>query len=176
MIREVVKFAISLMLFFVLASVQASFFPYFAIAGAVPNLVFALFFTLIFFEPKRQVGTGFFAVAAAGILQDMVLGSYFGICTACLLAVYGLRKAIAYFLKEADGQYVAFNGMGTFAACFLLYQVLLYGFSMIIDIQAPINMQTLVSLVYTLLFALVGFFIYKNLFREKAEVNQLKLF
>ena len=46
------KTLVVIILFYIFALLQSSFFVHFSLLGAVPNLVFAFFALLVFFEKK----------------------------------------------------------------------------------------------------------------------------
>ena len=168
------NFCIAL-LFFILAIIQASFFPYFAIMGAVPNVVFALFFILIFFEEKQEYSVGFFTAILAGFFMDVFLPFYFGVSMIILLSIYFLQKLVVGFLKEGQDKYPILYFIPTFSACFILYYAAWYLVSLFSSIKLNFGFITLVSLAYTLVFACIGFYLYKKFFYKKDEGKQLKL-
>ena len=168
------KQVIIAVLFIFFAILQASFFPYVAIAGAVPNLVFALFFVLIFFEPQQAYFEGFLAVLIAGLVQDIFLPPYFGISMGSLLIVYFLYKSIGHFLKGDQRKYLIFYFMIVFSLLFGAYNALLYGASVLLNFEFNIGPATLTSLAYSLVFAAAGFYVGRNIFSENSH-NQLKL-
>ncbi len=105
------KYPIIIVLFFLLALLQISFLPYFAITGVVPNLVFVLFFILIFFNPNihknstQQSGINeyyeaFFYIIIAGGMLDIFSALNFGTSILFLCVIYFLIRIItSYFLK-----------------------------------------------------------------------------
>jgi len=168
-------YVITFLLFFVFSLLQSSFFPYFAIWGAVPNLVFCLFFTLIFFEPQQHYTDGFFAAIMAGLFADMFLPSYFGVSTGAFLVAYITYKIFGHFLRENQQKHLVFYFMGMFSLLFLVHQATLFLFSLALDFPFSFGITFLVSLVYGVAFAMVGFYIGKKIFARHFD-NQLKLF
>ncbi len=176
MLKAAAKFFIIALVFFILAALQANFFSYFPVFGAFPNILFAFFFTLIFFEPRNEYAAGIFSAAVAGFLMDISLPSYFGISLAALLVAYGLRKTSVNFFKEVEGNYVIFHFLALFAVTFAAYQVTMWGLSYVFPFSWWLNGQTVVSLLYTAIFATLGFYGYKQVLGNSSQTNQLKLF
>ena len=176
MIRRILAFAALFLLMFLCSALQRSFLPYFSVMSAIPNLVFTIFFLLIFFEPKYEYATGIFAVTAAGFLLDIPLSPYFGIAMGSLVAVYAFRKAIIFFLKEGTGNYRMFHFLALFCAGFLGYQGLLHAGLVLVGRPEPLGLTPVISLLYSLPFAVAGFYLYNLVAERQAQNKQLKLF
>ena len=78
----IIKYTITTILFFVLSLIQSSFLPFFSIVGQIPNLVFILFYVILFFDNR---GESFFWAILVGFLLDVFMPSYFGISIISLL-------------------------------------------------------------------------------------------
>lgn len=166
-----IKYFIIAFLFFIFSLIQASFFPYFNIWGATPNLVFILFSLLIFFDAKEQ---GFFYAIFAGLLSDIFLLSYFGVAIISFLIIYSIQRLTVYFIKNKS-QYAVFYFMIIFSVNFILYNILIYLFSIIFNFPFNFGWIIIVSLLYNLIIALPGFYVYKMLTKTDYTENQLKL-
>ena len=169
-----VKYLIIALLLFIAALLQASFFPYFAVAGAIPNLVFAIFFILIFFESKDGAAESLFTAVAAGFFLDMFLPSFIGLGIGIFLIMYVVDKLAMNFFNRTGEDNLVFYFIGTFCASFVVYSALVYGASLLFGFEFLVGAPTLVSLAYSLVFAIPGFYLAKALFYKDIS-NQLKL-
>ena len=120
------KYPIIILTLFVAALLQISFLPYFNVMGYFPNMIFIIFFTLIFFEAKKEYDLGFVVSLAAGFFLDIILPSYFGISIISLLIVYSFKKIAMHFLKENPDEFSVFYFIPLFLICFISYNSLLY--------------------------------------------------
>ena len=170
-----VKFLIIALLFFFFSIFQNSFLPYFNIMGTSLNLVFILFFILIFFEDKYEYVQGFFLAIIAGFFLDTFLPFYFGIAIGSLLLIYFLKKLITHFLKESQDKYPIFYFIPLFSTCFIAYSTLLYVSSILLHLQFIFWANILMGLIYNLVFACAGFYIYKKVSNVFSKDRQLKL-
>src|SRR3989344_8367651 len=161
-----VKQIIIVALFFLFTLLQASFLPYFNILGAVPNLVFIMFFTIAFFENKHSYALGFFTAVVAGFFLDMILPFFFGISILSLIAIYFLAKLAGHFLREGEDKYPMKYFIPMFSVAFVAYYAALYVLSSFAKVQSDFGVVTGISLGYSLVFALIGFFVYKTLFKK----------
>ena len=169
------KYLIIFLLFWLFAIIQSSFLPYFNIS---PNLVFVLFFLLVFFEIKGEYNLGIWISLMAVFFLDALSVSYFGISIVSLIAVYFLDKAISHFLKDAEGKQPIFYFLPIFLACFLAFELLLYLLSFLFKYQASfeLNSITIINIIFNLIFAIAGFYIYKIFIKGRRSEKQLKLF
>ena len=169
------KFFIFAFLFFVLALIQNSFLPYFSVIGVVPNLVFALFFILVFFEPANRYSEGLLYTIIAGFLLDLLSFSYFGINIGALLLTYIAIKVILHFLKERQKGYLLAYFIFIFLGSFIVYTVAIFLCTDFPHIAFLFRWNTMVlQLAYNVITALIGFFIYK-IFNGTGD-RQLSLF
>ncbi len=156
------KYPVLIVMFILGAIVQSSLWPYFAIAGVVPNLIFVLFFLIIFFEKKQEYILGFFMALLAGVLLDITMSLNFGVSIVSLLVIYIVYKMVSRFLKEAQGKNLVFYFAMVFSVAFLGY-------------QAVAGASTIPGLAYSLVVAIAIFYLYKNFGAKKSDDNQLKL-
>lgn len=172
------KYLIITLLFFLFAIVQNSFLPYFSIFASVPNLVFILFFILIFFEARHEYNFGFWVAIIAGFLLDVFLASHLGTSIVFLLIIYFLEKIIVHFLKERQDGFSIFYFMPLFLICLLFYDILWYAFSVVfaLSISFTLDVTILFNLIYNTGIACLGFYIYKKFIKQSIQNNQLKLF
>ena len=175
------KYPILFLLFFIAAIMQASLLPYILIWGAMPNLIFIIFFIVIFFEDlplqesSHQSSEGFFLALAAGFFLDILFPSYFGVSIIALLAIYFLKKATAHFLQQTNDTYLIFYFIIMFALGFAVYQGFVYVFSLLFHIEFLVGFYISAQLFYNILVAFLGFYIYKIFLWQQGSNNQLKL-
>ena len=148
------KYPIIILSFFIAALLQVSFVSYFNIMGLVPNLIFILFFILFFFSKKEE---SFFISLIAGFFLDIISPSYllfsrqiFGISVIALSLVYFFQKLIIYFFKKDDSKYLIFYFLPLFSLNFILYNAILYLFSIIFGFGFNIGVNLIISLIYNL--------------------------
>lgn len=168
----IIKYIITALLFFVLSIVQSSFLPFFSVIGQVPNLVFILFYLILFFDNR---GESFFWAIIAGFLLDVFMPSYFGISIISLLVIYLLKKILDYFLKDIQGKYFIVYLIFLFSINFVIYNVLVYISYLILGSSYELSLSLMVSLAYNIIILLPVFYIYKLIARPDYLENQLKL-
>lgn len=171
------KYPLLILALLLLGLLQSSFLAYFGIMGIVPNLIFIVFFTVIFFESKHTYEFGFWAAIISGFFVDIVFGYYFGISIGVMLSIYLLHKTTVHFFKETRDRFSIFYFIPIFLAFLVIYHALLY--VILTVLRMPINMRLDVSfivlLMYNLIFALAAFYLYRNLAGRKEDENQLTL-
>ena len=168
------KYVIIAMLFFIFSWLQASFLPYFSVLGAIPNLIFILFFIIVFFEQSSGRAVPITTAIIAGIISDLFLPSPFGVSIAAFLVIYFLYRIISHFLRSGQSDHLVFYFIGMFSVLFVAYHALLYLAGMLFPVEASLGATTFISLVYSLAFGLAGFYVGKALFAKSFD-NQLKL-
>lgn len=192
------KYPIIIFVFFTLVLMQNSFLPYFSVEGVIPNVVFILFFILIFFEKRNEYyeehriplfivklwqSEGLFTSVIAGFFLDLLSPSYllggrqfFGMSIISLLIIYFLTKTVVYFLIEKQDKYFIFYFLSVFLFSFFIYTVLLSFFSNYFYFKLYFNKAIFVSFLYNLIFTYCSFYIYKKFIEKDNFNNQLKLF
>lgn len=152
--------------------------------GAVPNLVFILFFILIFFsclpvnnkKPNQYLQEVFYTTILAGFLLDVFSpsadGLFFGLSIIFLLIIYFSTKIIIYFLKEMEDKYLILYFLSIFLFCFFIYNISLN----LIFNSFDFNKNILIDNIYNLTLAYFGFYIYRKFYNLKLANGQLKLF
>ncbi len=169
------KYAVIVLLFFLCAILQVSLLPYVSITGAVPNLLFIVFFAALFFQKKQDVTFGFTMAVVAGFLLDIITPLRFGVSIVILLAVYFIYRGLIRFFQEADANTLIWYFLGIFLALFLVYYALLYVASKLIASPIQTGASTVGVLAYSLVLAAVIFFVWQTFFGKRPEDNQLKL-
>lgn len=158
--------------FFISALLQVSFLAYFSILGSTINLLFMIFFILIFFEKGEE---GFFVALLAGFFLDIFLPSRFGVSMVSLVVIYLALKFIFYFFEKTQQKdSILYFGI-LFSTFYVGFNFLMYLFLLIFKIGYNVGISTIFGLIYNLIFALIGFYIYKSLV-VKTNNKQLKLF
>jgi rod shape-determining protein MreD len=165
------KYFLITLLFFIFALLQISFLPYVSMADAMPNMIFVLFFILIFFSRKEP---GVFTTVMAGFFLDLLLPSYFGISIIALLMIYFFQAAADHFFRKDQHEHLVYYFIAMFSASFILYHALLYVCSVIFNFEFYVGQNVIMGLVYNLVFAIIGFYIYIKFIKQSSE-NQLKL-
>ncbi len=171
-----IKYGIIALAFFIFTLVQTSFLPYSNSTGALPNLVFILFFILLFFAKAQEHYQALGIAITAGFFLDLALPYPFGISIVALVAVYFLRKGIAYFFEENQDTYLIFYFILLFSVCFVAYRLLMYILLTALGISFYFGPVIVISLLYNLVFACAGFYIYTCIVNRRVKDNQLKLF
>lgn len=168
------KYIIIAVLFFIFSWLQASFFPYFSILGATPNLVFILFFIIAFFDQSSGRAMSITAAIIAGIISDLFLLLPFGTSVAVFLVVYFVYRLTSHFLHSGQSNYLVLYFVGMFSALFLVYHSLMYLVGMLFPIEAGLGATMFMGLMYSLVVALLGFCLGQTFFYQNSD-NQLKL-
>jgi len=166
---NVKKLLILIVLFYFLALLQSSFLIHFNLFGAVPNLVFILFFMLVFFEKNKQPVQleSYYSVAytaiIAGIFLDFFSYTYLGPSTILFLAIGLILKKLQSSLinKNDNNPFVYFSFL--FVIFLLIYNFLLGLFLSPNNFTAIFSVETFFLIIYNLLIAFVLFYIYKKL-------------
>jgi rod shape-determining protein MreD len=133
--------------------------------GVTPNLILILFFLLVFFEKPDIYYTGIFAAIAAGLFLDILSVSYFGISIISLLFVTFFIKKFLYLLKEKKDRYPIIYFIPLFIISLIIYNLFLAVSMYFFGSNPMFNLSWyfLVEIVYNLIFAILGFYIYKKL-------------
>ena len=170
-----IKYILITLSFFIISIMQNSFLTYFGIMGELPNLIFILFFILIFFEGSDTYFDGFFMAIIAGLFSDMFLPAYFGATIISLIVVYFLKKFLMYFITENQSKYPVFYFISLFSVCFIVNRLILYIISFFLQLHFTFNSSIISSLIYNLVFACIGFYLYKKICKKSDLSNQLRL-
>ena len=170
---------VAIILFYFLAILQSSFFVHFSLFGAFPNLIFILYFLLVFFEARKKEYNIFAYAVIAGLLLDIFYQTFFGISVAILLIAGFSVKKIQSSLQEKNDKFPIGYFLLLFTIAFIIYQTMLVLYLRFIDplhVAIGINWQSLFDLVYNLVCAAIGFYIYKKVVKISGDDRQLRLF
>ena len=173
------KTLIIILLFYFFAILQNSFFAHFSLFGAVPNLIFILFFLIIFFQKNISYYWVIFYSVVSGLFLDIFSYTYFGVSVIILLAIGFLIKKIQLLLKEKKDEYPLNYFLSLFFGAFISYNLLLLIYLLFFDpTHAVINFGWVFfdGIVYNLFFAVIGFYICKKFIKLDINSRQAKLF
>ncbi len=159
------KYLLIIFLFCFFALLQNSFFTYFNLFGGVPNLIFALFFLLIFFANQNSAIQVVLWAVVAGFFLDIFSYSFIA-PSIILLVVLGLIiKKIQSTLKTRDDNYPAVYYVPLFVFSFLAYALIISIYLNYIEVRKiafVFSFNIIFSLIYSLIFAELFFYIYKR--------------
>ena len=180
------KYPIIIIFFLIAALLKAGFLPYIAIMGTVPNLIFILFFVVVFFEQYRILpqysqelflSGGILMAIIAGLLLDMSSPFWFGSSIIALLVLYFLIKTGMRYLDQRDDRYLLFYFVSVFLGSFVAYVFLSWAFAGFADTGMSFNSRIIVKVAYNLAAAIILCYAYKYASNGQASGNrQLKLF
>jgi hypothetical protein len=162
------KYLFITIIFFILALLQASFFSYFSILGVTLNFVFILFFLILFFCRKDKIFKIFTAITA-GFFLDVFSISIFASCIVSFLIINFVAEKLFSNLKETDEKLPIFSFLLFFLLFFifneLFLDLIIYFSSRLLS--SNLGWVFLIQLVYNLLFAIIGFYVFKKLQNKK---------
>ncbi|TSC93892.1 MAG: hypothetical protein CEN87_721 [Parcubacteria group bacterium Licking1014_1] len=158
---------IVILLFYFLGLIQNSFFVHFNISGAGPNFIFILFFLLVFFPARGGPALGWENIlysTIAGLFLDIFSDSYFGTSVVILLFIAFLEKKLFYLLKERKNKYSVVYFAPLFSIFLIIYHILSGMYFYLLDFSyINIGWFLLIKIIYSLVFAIPGFYIYKKI-------------
>jgi hypothetical protein len=165
------KLLVTFFLFYLFALLQNSFLIHFDLFGAIPNLVFILFFLLVFFEKKDKTGQSYdnymvISIAIlAGTFSDIFSYIYLGVSIVILIIIGITLKNIQLSLMNTEENYPFIYFAPLFMGSFLTYNFVL---DLYIFASEPtriitfFSLGTVISLIYNLFIASVLFLVYKK--------------
>lgn len=167
------RYLITILFFYFFALLQSSFFAHFGLFGAVPNLVFIFFFLLIFFSAPPNFAPIIVYAFTAGFFSDIIFDSHFGVSIILFLIAGFLINKVQVSLNETKGRHPIVYFIPVFLIFFTAYQALLA-----LYFKAPLDYKFLYELLYNLIIAAAGFYIFKKFGKLNIapNVKQLKLF
>lgn len=163
------KTLVIIFLFYLFALLQNSFFVHFNLFGAVPNLVFILFFLLVFFEnDPRGAPRNYqiiFLAATAGIFLDVFSYTYIGPSIALLIIIGFLLKNTQTLLKNKEDNNPFIYFLPLFIVFLLVYNLSLGLYLYFLDpnkIMPVFGIGIIFLAIYNTIIASVFFYIYKK--------------
>jgi len=176
------KYLVITLLFYFFAILQNSFLIHFNVFGITPNFILIFYFLLLYFSPYGGPALGWensFYAIIAGFFLDVFLHSYFGVSIISLLITMFLVKKALQLLWNRGDEHTLLYFIPLFAVYLVIYDAFL---NIILFFSSPsfvnfnANWTFIITLVYNMAFALLGFYICKkfNLFKDLDR--QLKLF
>jgi rod shape-determining protein MreD len=153
-----------ILLFYLFALVQTSFLAHFSLFGTIPNLVFTLFFLLVFFIKKNENYQIIFFAFIAGIFLDIFSYTYIGPSIIFLLIIGFLLKKSQSLLKNRESSHPFIYFLPLFVIFLLAYDLscgfyfYFFGFN---KTAITLGAQTIFSVIYSALIASALFYIYK---------------
>lgn len=165
------KYPAVIIMFYLLALLQASFFAHFAFFGAFPNLVFIFLFLLIFFGGKKMKTSSIIYAIFAGIILDIFSGAILGFSAVLLIALGFASKKIQTSLNEKEDSYPFSYFLPLFLICLLAYEILLAAYLKDLDF----GFTFWAGLAYNALWAAVGYYIYRKLNVQKIQSKKFGL-
>ena len=154
------KILLIIILFFLFALLQNTFFAQFNLFGANLNLVFILYILILFFE----VDTGYFLWAIiAGFLLDIFSYTSFGPSIVLLIIIGFLLKKTQALLKNKEEKFPFSYFLPLFAIFLLIYELFLSIYFHYFDLNkiAMISgWQIVYSIIYNSIIASALFYIY----------------
>lgn len=148
------RLLIIFLLLALLGILQTSFLVHFNIMGSIPNLIFILYFLVVFFEEPQKYIQGIFSAIVAGFFLDVFSLSYFGASIIYLLIITFVLKHILFLLRKTENKYPIAYFTPLFVLSFIVYSLL---FTSVINFWI-----FLIEIIYNLVFAFFGFYIYKR--------------
>jgi len=147
---------------------QSSFFTHFNLFGAVPNLVFVLFFLIVFFEKDKSRFFIFWA-AIAGFFLDIFYCSYLGPSMVLLAIIAFLLKNTQLLLKNRKDSHPFIYFLPLFAVFLMFYDLALGLYLYFLDpnkIAPALGPQIIFALIYNLIVASALFYIFKKILKN----------
>jgi rod shape-determining protein MreD len=159
------KTLVIILLFYIFALLQSSFFSHFVLFGAVPNLIFIFFFLLAFFVKKDRNYQIIYLAAMAGILLDISFFAYLGPSIIILMFIGFLLKKTQSLLKNRQDNYPFVYFLPLFLIFFVVYEALIMVYLHFFDSSHALiafDTRFVSGIVYSSVFASVLFYIHKK--------------
>ncbi len=169
------KLSVVTLIFFLLTLIQNTFLTHISLLGVAPNVVFTLFFTVVFFQKFDEHYLDIFFAIIVGFFIDIYSISFFGPGIVSLVLVYVVIKTAIYFIKEGMGSYMLLYFLPLFLVCLIFYQACYRIFSNTGAGILALDRLDYISLGYHTILALLVFFAYQYIDRLVSP-RQLSLF
>jgi len=147
---------------------QNSFIAHFSFLGATPNLIFVLFFLLIFFENKNKAYAIFVSILA-GLFLDIFYFNYLGPSIILFLAVNFMLEKSQALLKSREERCPFVYFLPLFIVFLLFYDLASGLYVYFIDSKGIIIQgvwQEIFSVIYSAVVASIFFYTYKRLLKK----------
>lgn len=169
------KYPIILLLFLITALFQAGFLPYFSIMNVAPNLLFILFFIVVFLKAEKDYYYEFFLVITAGFFLDIFFNGRLGVSILSLFILYLAIQFTRHLLEEYQDEYFVGYYVLSFLVCFFAYGFLIQLLLHPLTIGMNVGIVTLVQILYNVTVALLGLYAYEQIADFLHQDRQLKL-
>jgi len=162
------KLLVITFLFYIIALLQNSFLIHYNLFGVVPNLIFILFFIIVFFEKRNSTGQtvndylAIFTAVIAGVFLDIFSYTYLGPSIILLIIIGLLVKRTQSSLKNKEDKYPFIYFSFIFIISLFIYNFLITLFLSPNNIATMISLGTVFMLIYNLFIASILFYIYKK--------------
>jgi len=159
-------------IFYLFALLQSSFLVHFSLFGSTLNLVFTLFFLLVFFENKENIYSVIFVSALAGFFLDIFSYANFGPSIVLMIIIGSLLKRTQIALKNTKNNYPYAYFLPLFIVSFLAYNffINLYLNFLVSDrIVINLGIDSFILVLDDLLVASLFFYVYKKYFINKVD-------
>lgn len=170
------KYIISIFLFFIFGIIQNSFLSHINIAGAVPNLIFILFFVSVFLGDFQGFYESIFISILAGLIIDLFSPFYFGSGIVSFLLIGFFIKTVLHFMEKRQDGYLLFYLVPLFLISLVVYDLLIRIFLDFSHTPFTANYIFFIELAYNLALTIVVFFIYQYIAMRPKKDKQLILF
>ncbi|MBI1866140.1 MAG: hypothetical protein HY005_02545 [Candidatus Staskawiczbacteria bacterium] len=167
-----IRLPVIFLLFGLLGIFQTGFFTHFNIMGASLNLIFILFYIIVFFENSKKYIQGIFSAFTAGFFLDIFSSFYFGTSFICLLIIAFILKHMLELLRKKKGEYPITYFISLFVLSFIIYNLFLAISVYLLNSHMKVSLLNwifVIEIAYNLLFAVFGFYIYKKFKLYKIE-------
>jgi len=158
------KLLIILLFFYLFILLQNSFLIHYGLFGLAPDLVFILFFLLIFFSSK--ILENLIYAVIAGTLLDLSWYNYLGPSIIFFIIILFLLKKTQSALNIKKDGYPFTYFLTLFLFSFIIYQIMSIVYLWLTDANnlfIIFNIKFLIEIIYNSLFASFGFWIFKKI-------------
>lgn len=164
------KSLIIVLLFYFFALLQNSFLSHFNLFGITPNLVFILYFLLIFTaKTDEHINNNYYIISlsfVAGLFIDIYSYTYLGPSIIVLLIISYLLKKTKSLLQNRDNSFPFEYFLPLFIICMLIYDLFIGSYLRFLEPNkiAMISVfQLIASLIYNSIIASLFFVLNKKI-------------
>ena len=159
------KYLPAVLIFFILAVMQNSFFSHFAFFGSTPNLVFIFFILLVFFSGRHSSGEIIIYSFLGGFFADIYSYNFLGTSAILFMLSGFLAKKAQNSLLTASGETSFEYFAPIYAGAFVFFLAISWALGNITNIKQVnlvFDMRFFALLIYNFLSAVAGYFIFKK--------------